>query len=213
MTAEVTLGTLVEHGKGTLTHRALLRSKKRPPPRIHRLTVTLLEIEPLIWRTLQVPSAISLRQLHNALQAAMGWTNSHLHEFTANGRSFGRTEPRAEPMPHVLSDRSATLADIAADVGTSFNYNYDFGDDWNHQVTVDAVIPAGAAAHVVICLDGDRACPPEDCGGPHGYARLLEALADPDDEEHEEMQAWAGRLTPEIFDLAAANRRLAKIVV
>jgi hypothetical protein len=68
--------------------------------------------------------------------ATMGWTNSHLHEFTVNGRSFGRTEPRAEPMSHVLSDRSATLAAVAPDVGTSFNYNYDFGDDWNHQITL-----------------------------------------------------------------------------
>lgn len=175
--------------------------------------VTLLEIEPPIWRILQVPSAISLRQLHNALQAAMGWTNSHLHEFTVGGQSYGRTKPRAEPSPHLLSDRSATLAGVAPDVGTSFNYNYDFGDDWNHQITVDAFIPAGAAAHVVISLDGDRACSPEDCGGPSGYARLLEALDDPDDEEHEEMQAWAGPLSPDVFDLSAANRRLAKILV
>jgi len=189
------------------------RSVPGLPPTIHRLTVTLLEIEPPIWRTIQVPSAISLRQLHNVLQAAMGWTNSHLHEFTIDGRSFGRTEPRAEPTPDLLSDRSATLAAVAPEPGAELHYNYDFGDDWNHRITIECVIPAGAALHAVLCLDGARACPPEDCGGPGGYARLLAALADPDDEDHEEMQAWAGRLMPDIFDLEAANRRLAKIVV
>src|SRR5690349_15617669 len=127
--------------------------------RVYHLHISLLEIEPVIWRRVQVPAGISLRKLHDVIQAAMGWTNSHLHEFIVGTDRFGRTEPRAEPPPEVKSDRAATLERVAVRVGSELAYNYDFGDDWDHRVLVESIVSAGVAAHRALCLDGARACP------------------------------------------------------
>lgn len=178
---------------------------------VYTLLVTLLEIEPAIWRRLQVPASITLRKLHKALQAAMGWTNSHLHEFVIGAESYGPTEPWAEPTPDVRSDRAVRLADVVTTPGMEFTYLYDFGDDWTHRIVVESMRPAAAAAYHALCLDGARACPPEDSGGSHGYAHLLSALADPDHEEHADLEGWAGDFDPEAFDLGATNSRLRKI--
>lgn len=102
---------------------------------------------------------------------------------------------------------------MAPGVGCELTYNYDFGDDWDHRVLVESISPAGAAAHRALCLDGARACPPEDCGGPHGYAELLAALGDPSHERHADMTDWIGTFDPEAFDLDVVNRKLARLRV
>lgn len=199
------LEAVLHHGQ------RLRRTVEKEPEHVYQLHISLLEIEPVVWRRIQVPAHVSLRKLHDVFQAAMGWTNSHLHEFIVGTERFGRTEPRAEPPPELRSDRATTLERVAPGVGCELTYNYDFGDDWDHRVLVESITTAGVAAHRALCLDGARACPPEDCGGPHGYANLLAALGDPTHEEHSDMTDWIGEFDPEAFDLDVVNRKLARL--
>ena len=143
----------------------------------------------------------------------MGWTNSHLHRFEADGREFGRTDPDLDPEDDLISDQQATLAEIAPAVGSRFEYEYDFGDGWEHTVLVEDVREGGAALGRALCLDGARACPPEDCGGPYGYeAEFVAALRDQGHERRTELIEWIGEgFDPERFDLDAANRRLKRV--
>jgi hypothetical protein len=168
------------------------------------LKVTLRHIEPAIWRELRVPARLTLAQLHDVLQVAFGWMNSHLHDFTAGDIRFGMAGTDDEIF--LVDERAAPLAAIA-EAGATFLYRYDFGDDWEHDVVVKRT-DRGSETEIV-CIAGARACPPEDSGGPPGYAQMLETLADPKDEEYEEVKRWVGRgFDPERFDLRAVNKKL-----
>lgn len=171
------------------------------------LRVTLEDIEPRVWRTLRVPAAYPLASLHQVLQVAFGWTNSHLHDFEVGDVRFGMQDVDDELL--FVDERWAPLGAVAA-AGTVFNYRYDFGDGWEHEVFVENVEAGGETWDLTVsCLAGARACPPEDCGGASGFARTLEVLADPSHEEHREMRTWVGRkYDPESFDLAGVNRKL-----
>jgi hypothetical protein len=199
--------------EAVLAHGLSVRRKKASsPPQVYRLHLSLLETEPLIWRRLQVPANITLRRLHDVFQIAMGWTDSHLHEFTVGDQHIGMAEPEAEPLANLRDDRRTTLEEIARRVGDEFTYNYDFGDDWDHRVVIESIADAGVAAHRALCLDGARACPPEDCGGTSGYEHLLEVLNDPSHEEHDDLRAWSGEaFDPEHFDQDAVNKRLGRL--
>lgn len=199
--------------EAVLTHALSVRQKRHStPPRVYRLHISLLEIEPLIWRRVQVPANISLRRLHDVFQIAMGWTDSHLHEFTIGDVHFGMTEPEAEPPATLRDDRLVTLGEVASIVGGEFAYDYDFGDDWNHRVVIESVDNAGAAAARALCLDGARACPPEDCGGTSGYDHMLQVVNDPSHEEHDEIFGWlGGEFDPEAFDLDEVNTALCQL--
>lgn len=175
---------------------------------IYRLKVTLRGTKPPIWRRLEVPGTVTLHKLHDIIQAAMGWYDCHLYEFSAGDRRYGVPDPDWGDS-EVRSSRRVRLRDVAPAVGTTLLYEYDFGDDWEHSVLVEHVGPPEPGQTYPVCLKGRRACPPEDCGGVWGYARLLEVLRDPTDPEHEETKEWLGRpLDPEAFDLEAVNRRL-----
>ncbi len=152
----------------------------------YQLKVTLRGIRPPIWRRLRIPGTASLRQVQDALQVALGWTNSHLHQFRIGRQTFGLADPEA---PETMDERRVRLCDVAT-VKSKVIYDYDFGDGWEHDVVVERVEPARSL--VLECLDGRRARPPEDCGGPHGYAELIVALADPKHTEHAEMLQWVG---------------------
>lgn len=169
------------------------------------LKVTLLEIRPAIWRRLRVPGSLTLRELHHVMQIAVGWTDSHLHEFEIDGRRYGMLAPDGDEFGEPpLDEREFTLGAVVRP-GARFEYAYDFGDDWKHQIIVEKS-PGGQATG---CLDGERAAPPEDCGGPLGYARLLEVLAQPRHPEHRDLHNWVGpHFDPERLDLAAINRAL-----
>ena len=181
---------------------------------IYQLKVVLLGGEPPIWRRLQVPGNASLGWLHAVLQISMGWTNSHLHHFLTRDARY--SDPRHyediglgdEPD---RDEARATLLQVAPEEGAQFRYEYDFGDSWEHEITVEKVLPA-AAGTVAVCLDGARACPPEDCGGIWGYANLVKILKNPKHPEHKSMKEWIGGVfDPNAFDKVKINFWLCKL--
>jgi hypothetical protein len=170
-----------------------------------QLLVTLREVDPPIWRRIVVPASMTLRELHAVIQTAMGWEDYHLHLFDVDGLAYGDVE-EIEGRP-VGEEERLTVGQAAAAV-REFSYEYDFGDSWAHDIRVEQIV-ASVGTGTPHLLGGARACPPEDCGGPWGYAHLLEALADPGHEEHEHPLGWVGgSFDPEDFDLAGANANL-----
>jgi Plasmid pRiA4b ORF-3-like protein len=180
--------------------------------RLYQLKITLLDTRPSVWRRIQVKDG-PLDKLHEHIQTATGWTNSHLHHFIVGANYYG------DPMllhggPGDLSyeDSTATkLSDILPKTGKRFRfgYEYDFGDSWRHQVLFEGCLRAEPGGRFPLCLDGERACPPEDVGGTWGYEEFLAALADPQHERHRECREWVGRsFDPEAFDAAKATKRM-----
>lgn len=174
--------------------------------KLFELDVRLREIEPPIWRAIEVPGSASLEEVHFAIQVAMGWTNSHLHQFEIGDKLYGMAD--VDGGEDVEYDRAYRLQDVASE-GDTFLYEYDFGDGWEHDVTVTKVTTVSKAP-APRCIEGARACPPEDCGGAGGYERLLEALADPDHDDHDELAAWANGFEPDNFALPDSGLALRK---
>lgn len=171
---------------------------------IYRLKVTLRGSRPPIWRRFLVPADITLKRLHDSLQAVMGWTDSHLHQFSANGVLYGTTD-REYGLARVSETRT-TVAQLLRRPKDRLTYEYDFGDSWQHDVVLEAVLPPGSNGHYPVVESGRRECPPEDVGGIPGYVRFLEVLADPKHPEHAETLEWiGGRFDPESFDSGEAN--------
>jgi hypothetical protein len=167
---------------------------------VFQLKVTLLDTKPPIWRRVLVDGGSTLDHLHEVIQAAFGWWNYHLHEFEVGRTRYGVPDPD-EDWGEPPRDERRTRLDAIAGGGSSFRYTYDFGDGWDHKIVVEKVLPADAAITVPACLDGRRACPPEDCGGTWGYRELLEILANPAHPEHHERREWLDRpFDPEAFD-------------
>ncbi|MGC8628238.1 MAG: plasmid pRiA4b ORF-3 family protein [Acidimicrobiales bacterium] len=174
---------------------------------VHELRVVLDEVEPEVWRGLAVSSALSLAGLHRVVQAAMGWEDYHLHEFTLGAERYGADDGEDWDGPP-KDERLYRLAELAVP-GQTFSYIYDFGDGWEHTVHVLAVRPRLPGEDLPRCTGGERACPPEDVGGTGGYERFLAAISDPTDGEHDHLLEWAGgSFDPGHFDVAEANRRL-----
>ena len=175
--------------------------------RIYQLDVTLQETEPPIWRRVQVPADITLHRLHEVLQTVLGWTDSHLYLFEVGPEPIYFGDPDlVEDWPDLRPSRKTKLSRVAPAAGAKLVYEYDLGDSWRHDIVVEKVLPAQAGAGCPVCLAGKRACPPEDCGGVHGYAELLEVIADPSHEEHDSMLTWlGGSFDPEAFDLDHVN--------
>lgn len=173
----------------------------------YQLRITLLGIDPPIWRRVQVPAIITLYRLHRVIQVAMGWEDDHLHQFVAGKKRYGI--PMPGDVVRLQDEGQARLYRVLTKPRQRMLYEYDFGDCWKHEVALEEVIrPAQALEHPV-CVAGERACPPEDCGGVWGYEDLLEAVADPEHPDQEERIEWLGEgFDPEAFDRDAVNRRL-----
>lgn len=191
--------------------RGKAKTARKEEPMVYTLKVTLLETDPPIWRRLNVSGETTLVRLDRIIQAAMGWTNSHLHIFTAGGVLYADPDPEWEI--EVEDEGPARLDGIAREVGEAFVYEYDLGDSWRHQVLVEEIWFNSGDPVQPTCLGGERACPPEDCGGVLGYYQTLECLRDPDDEEYESTKIWIESMTggpfdPDVFRLGAANRAL-----
>lgn len=177
-------------------------------PVLFQLKITLKYSRPPIWRRVVVRSDMRLDRLHTVIQLVMGWINDHLHQFTVGQACYGEPDPDSG----TLNEKRYTLRDLAPAAKKKFIYDYDFGDSWEHEVKVEKVLPADHNFKHPVCVGGENACPPEDCGGIPGYYRLLEILADPKNPEHEEMKEWVGEeLDPTRFNCEEANAFLAQI--
>jgi hypothetical protein len=175
---------------------------------IYQLKIVLSDSHPPIWRRLVVPGSIKLSQLHQIFQETMGWTNSHLHDFLIEKKRYSDPDPEFDSGP-VYSEYTHRLSDAAPKKGITFSYDYDPGDGWEHEVLVEDISPAVKTIKHATCLDGERACPPEDCGGMGGYEELLETLKGPDNEERRELENWLDEeFDPESFSLADINKIL-----
>lgn len=179
---------------------------------IYQLKITLLGIRPSIWRRLQVPGDFTLNQLHRALQAALGWTDSHLHLFQIGDLCYKLPDPDFGLEAEERNERGKRLNKVVPDVNTRFRYDYDYGDNWQHEILVEKIFPSDPGETYPVCLIGERACPPEDCGGVEGYQELLRILRNPRHPEYPVMRLWAGeRYDPEAFDIESVNRTLRKM--
>jgi hypothetical protein len=178
-----------------------------PSRKIYKIKVILHGSEPSIWRRFLVPGDYKLSRVHKVLQIVMGWGEAHLHEFIISGVSFGEPSPEYGDRK-MLDHKKMTLAGMIREEKKSFTYIYDFGDGWRHELTVEKITVPEKGAHYPLCLAGERACPPEDCGGIGGYGYLLEALENPKSEDQKELVEWAGDFDPKVFDLKKVNSGL-----
>jgi len=180
---------------------------------IARVHITLLDCDPPIWRRIEVPADFTLKRLHDAIQLAMGWYDYHLHHFEIGGVLYGqRTADDGFEDREIVSETRIRLGVLLEEGTRTFDYAYDYGDDWHLAVVLESFAPAHAGAIYPRLVDGARAGAPEDSGGPWGYAEVLEAIADPDHERHEEITEWIGdAFDPERFDKAEINAALAKL--
>jgi hypothetical protein len=173
---------------------------------IAHLRIKLDDVEPAVLRRVQVPVTIRLDRLHLVLQAAMGWTNSHLYEIRGRDVGWGMPDPDFGDGP--LDASKARLIDVLEDVGTrSLKYLYDFGDCWVHSVRIERITDAVPGMTYPCLVEATGRCPPEDVGGPWGYREFLDAIADPDHEEHAERLEWiGGAFDPTTVDLQGLTK-------
>jgi len=181
---------------------------------IYQLKITLRGTKPTIWRRVLAPADLTLAQLHQVLQAALGWQNCHLHEFRIGRRRFGAPEPQDMFLGgnSCINERKVRLSEVLGQVRAKAEYTYDFGDSWEHSIVVEKVLTPEPGAVYPVCTGGELHGPPEDCGGLGGYYNVLEAISDPKHEEHEAMLDWiGGSFDPEGFSVDGVNRRLAPL--
>jgi len=186
-------------------------AKKNPiAPEIYQLKITLLGTMPPVWRQLLAPAELTLARLHDVLQTVMGWQDCHLHEFSAGQRRFGTPNPedRFMSIPPAEDERTVHLSNVLSRVGAKIIYTYDFGDSWEHAIVLEKRLPASPGADYPVCTGGERAGPPEDCGGIGGFYHLLEALEDAEHEEHEDLVDWVGDYDANAFSIEDVNRKL-----
>jgi len=183
----------------------------------YQIKVLLSHTKPPVWRRLIVDSRISLDALHDVLQISMGWTNSHMHQFVDRDGVIYAQSYDDEFMPSLgnkmIEESAVLLSEVLKKEKDWIKYEYDFGDGWEHKIILEKMLPHKKNQFSVVCIKGKRACPPEDCGGPWGYAHMLEQLAAPeDDEEYAELLEWLGDdFEPESFDLEETNEILQEI--
>lgn len=180
---------------------------------ILQLKVTLRNVRPPVWRRLQVPADITLHRLHLIIQAVMGWENYHLYRFEMGSRQYGEPHPDNDFYElDFKNSKRAKLGRLVKKKGASFLYEYDFGDRWIHELLVEDVFEPQPGKRYPACVGGQRACPPEDCGGPWSYAELLDIIKDPLHEEDLEKIGWIGPgFDPEAFDVTLVNLRLPRL--
>ena len=186
----------------------MLTSNSTPKISVYQIKIMLRHVEPAVWRQLLVEADTTLGDLHLIANVAMGWADAHPHAFVVGEKTYGEPElgsPTATPFD---DERMVQLATIVRS-GDKFTYHYDFGDDWLHEILVEKELPADERFSYPRCIGGARACPPEDCGGPPGYAHLLEVLGKNRGTEYDELLTWlGGYFDPEGFDANRINADL-----
>ena len=188
------------------------------PARVtYQLRIELRGTKPPIWRRVLVSPSMTLDRLHELIQVAMGWWDSHLHMFVKDGRTYKTPEPWDDEwpsfgMPPSRDERKYRLSQVLKREKDWLGYEYDFGDGWEHRVTLQKVLPYDPAVELPVCTGGRKRCPPEDSGGVWGYYDKLEILRDKDHAEYEGVLAWMGEnFDPEEFDLEDVNDGLRSI--
>jgi hypothetical protein len=177
-----------------------------------QLRVELQAIQPLIWRRVLVPESVTLPKLHLILQGAMGWSNSHLHEYEIGRQRYGMPDDEWPSDTPLVDEQRVRLKPLIDRGVRKFTYLYDFGDGWEHIVKVEDLVSPKPGVPLVACTAGENACPPEDVGGPHSYGDFLAILKNPNHEEHADMLRWVGgAFDPTRFNIAAVNARLTTI--
>jgi len=174
---------------------------KAAPGEIFRLKITLNHIDPPIWRRVETRDC-TLALLHEIIQISMGWEDEHLHMFDLGGRRYAGPDEDDE------DEGEIKLSEVFGPKVKKIRYEYDMGDSWKHTIALEKKVAVEAGAHYPRCTAGERACPPEDCGGPYGYADFVEAVTDPTHEDHEDRLEWIGEFDPEHFDPEPANAML-----
>jgi len=173
---------------------------------IYQVQIALKGIKPKIWRRVLVNSDILLVDFHRIIQTTMGWTNSHLHMFSDGTENYSPGEFEVE---NAKDSRIVRLEEILQGEKSTINYEYDFGDGWEHSIILEKIIPSNSQIQVPKCIEGERNCPPEGCGGIHGYEIMLEVLKQPDHEEYESYIEWMGGVyDPEYFNKDKVNKLL-----
>ncbi len=178
---------------------------------LYQFKVTLRETRPPVWRRFQVHSHITLSQFHDIVQVVMGWTNSHPHQFRVGEAVFATPDP--DDAVKVMDERKTRLNEVLSQPKTELIYEYDFGDEWIHDLVLESINPCPSRGQYPVVLDGGRKCPPEDVGGAHGYQRFLRAMRNPKDPDYEELREWWGDapFDPEAFDPKEINETLRDI--
>lgn len=187
------------------------------PKRVtYQLRIVLMHTKPPIWRRVLVPPTMHLDTLHHLIQAVMGWEDRHLHMFRKGKERYSMLDPwrnqfRMPGTPRELDERKYRIHHLLEREGDSLIYIYDFGDSWDHKVTLQKILPYKRGSRLPACISGRRRCPPEDCGGVWGYEEMLESLADPKAEDHEHVKEWIGEdFDPEGFSAKEVDRELAE---
>jgi Plasmid pRiA4b ORF-3-like protein len=186
-----------------------VRGMAQPGEPVLQVRITLADVtDPPVWRQVLVPAGYTLDRVHAVIQAAMGWQNSHLHEFMIHDREYGAPDPDEG---YQASDETRFRLGDVVKAGDRIGYTYDFGDSWEHEVAIEAAAEAETDGVYPACTSGEGACPPEDCGGAPGFADLKALLAGPPSPERDEIREWAGEYDPARFDPTAANAAVAAI--
>lgn len=182
--------------------------KKRPFQEVFQFKITLLDTRPPVWRRILVPGSYTFYDLHVAIQNAMGWTDSHLHRFEKRdikGKPWGHAilidcpyaAEENEQEENTLYVTETPITHVFKRIGDKMVYTYDFGDNWEHEVLLEKILPKETSVKYPVCLDGRLSCPPEDCGSTLGYYDCIQALKD---RKNKELLDWIGDWDPEYFD-------------
>jgi len=191
-------------------HAEVFDPKPAKADRLFQIKITLANVKPAIWRRIQIPDCTLLR-LNKIIQACMGWEDYHMWLFEIGDTEYGEDVIDAGCDRDFASARKVKLSRFIQAGVKKFWYTYDMGDDWGHVIQIEKLLDADPQAKYPLCLEGKRACPPEDCGGPPGYVDYLEAIADPEHKQHEEMLKWRGPFDPEAFDAKAATNQMREV--
>ena len=214
---------LMDHLQERIIGTTKATDKKKPKAKskvandiLFQFKITLLGIKPAIWRRIQVQDC-TLDKLHEHIQTAMGWTNSHLHQFEINDKRYGNPELLDEGFDdfECVDSTKTLVSELLPKTGKrfAFKYEYDFGDGWEHEVLFEGCPPLEMSKKYPLCIEGERACPPEDVGGVGGYEDFLAAIADPKHEEHKSFLRWCGgKFSPDDFDPSKAASEMKRSI-
>jgi hypothetical protein len=180
---------------------------------ILQVKIVLLDVDPPIWRRVLVPASLTLRRLHETVQAAMGWLDQHLYEFQIGDRRYGTLDPEYNPMGStVANDRAVKLSTLVEKGIDRLYYTYDFGDDWRHEIIIEDIRAGESDVDYPVLVEGAGHCPPEDCGGAPGFQAFLEAITNPAHPDHEDALDWYGdSYDPEDIEREVLDAQLSRI--